>query len=347
MLYPTNIINTKSLLSKYLTPEVFQELQYKKTSTGVKLHNIITSGIIHPDSNIGVYAGDKESYFLFRELFLPIIKEYHCLAEYVAHIQDVNVNKLTNLETLKESKYILSTRIRVARNLKNMPLASSLSPERRKDIEMKIVKVLNTLDDTFKGVYSSLNTISIDKKNEFMRSKFIFSNEDKYLSSTQIFQNWPDNRGVFYNNDKDFFVWVNEEDHMRFIAVEKGGDIKNVFTRLFKGLSLLENRLDFLYDQQLGYISSCPSNLGTGMRASVHIILPFLSKNIKKLLEITDKYQMQIRGENGEHSTYSEVFDISNRVRLGTTEVESIMLLNSCLIELINYEEEQSLKSKI
>jgi len=116
-------------------------------------------------------------------------------------------------------------------------------------------------------------------------------------------------------------VWVNEEDQLRIISMQKGADIKAVFDRLCRAAAHIETVCKFAHDEHLGYITSCPTNLGTALRASVHIKLPKLMKNKAKFQEIADKYYVQIRGIHGEHTeTDDGTFDISNRRRLGRSE---------------------------
>ena len=118
-------------------------------------------------------------------------------------------------------------------------------------------------------------------------------------------------------------MWVNEEDQLRIISMQKGSNIRQVFERLSIASAKIEKIARFANDEHLGYISTCPTNLGTGMRASVHINLPKLQKKPAAMQTIADKYYVQIRGAHGEHTeTDDGVFDISNLRRLGRNEVE-------------------------
>ena len=90
---------------------------------------------------------------------------------------------------------------------------------------------------------------------------------------------WPEGRGIFHNNEKTFLVWVNEEDQLRIISMQNGADIGAVFTRLSKACAHIEKVAQFSHDDHLGYITSCPTNLGTALRASVHIHLPNLGQH--------------------------------------------------------------------
>jgi creatine kinase/arginine kinase len=120
-------------------------------------------------------------------------------------------------------------------------------------------------------------------------------------------------------------VWVNEEDQLRIISMQKGSDIREVFERLSRAVTGIEKEAKFAHDDHLGYITSCPTNVGTGLRASVHIRLPKLGNKKEDFQAIADKYYVQIRGAHGEHSeTDDHVYDISNLRRLGRSEVDLV-----------------------
>jgi len=91
-------------------------------------------------------------------------------------------------------------------------------------------------------------------------------------------RDWPNGRGIFHNNKKTFLVWVNEEDQLRIISMQNGADLKEVFERLCRACAHIETVAKFSHNSHLGYITSCPTNLGTALRASVHIHLPLLGK---------------------------------------------------------------------
>jgi len=107
--------------------------------------------------------------------------------------------------------------------------------------------------------------------------------------------------------------------------MQPGADILAVFTRLSIAAAEIEKKAKFAHDEHLGYITSCPTNLGTALRASVHIKLPFLCKDKKQFNEIADKFYVQIRGIHGEHSESDDgTYDISNKRRLGRSEVDLV-----------------------
>jgi len=121
---------------------------------------------------------------------------------------------------------------------------------------------------------------------------FLFKEGDRFLEACRINENWPHNRGIFHNVDKTFLVWCNEEDQLRIISMQPGSNIRQVFERLMYSLQQFEKVAKFSYDPHLGYITSCPTNLGTAMRASVHICLPLLGQRKDEFERIAAKYHV-------------------------------------------------------
>ena len=120
-------------------------------------------------------------------------------------------------------------------------------------------------------------------------------------------RDWPEGRGIFHNDAKTFLLWVNEEDQTRIISMQQGGDVKGVFERLARGIAAVEASVKaesgkvYALSEQYGYIHSCPTNLGTGMRASVHVDLPGWTKEgVDKLNARCEALCVQPRGTRGE-----------------------------------------------
>ncbi len=336
MNYPTFPENCKSLLCKYLTPEIVWQLKDKQTSYGFTLKEVINSGVLNIDSGIGVYAGDEESYSVFAPLFDPIIEDYHGFGKEDKHVSNLNPDDLNAPNPDPNGEFIISTRIRVGRNLHCFPLGTNISKRERLIVECMISDALKSLDGELKGQYYPLAGMSKNIQEKLIKDHFLFKEGDRFLEAAGLNRDWPQGRGIYHNENKTFLVWVNEEDELRIISMQRGGDIKEVFTRLTKAIFSLEKKLTFAFDEHLGYITSCPTNLGTAMRASVHIKLPKLSREMKKFKEITDKHHLQIRGIHGEHSESEEgIYDISNKRRLGISEVECVQDMYNGVVDLI------------
>lgn len=123
--------------------------------------------------------------------------------------------------------------------------------------------------------------------------------------------------------------------------MQNGADIGAVFTRLSKACSHIETVAKFAHDNHLGYITSCPTNLGTALRASVHIHLPHLGQRKEEFQAIADKFYVQIRGAHGEHTeTDDHIYDISNKRRLGRSEVDLVQDMYNGVKAMITREKE-------
>ena len=131
-------------------------------------------------------------------------------------------------------------------------------------------------------------------------------------------------RGIFMNHAKNFIVWVNEEDHIRIISMQKGASLKQVWGRLVTAIHAMETKLEFVCHDKFGYLTFCPTNIGTGLRASVHVKVPKIAES-GRLNEICASMDLQPRGIHGEHTeSVGGVYDISNKIRIGRTEWDLI-----------------------
>ena len=254
-----------------------------------------------------------------------IIESYHGVKQHVKEIK-MESSKL-NAPPLPEadSKMIISTRIRVGRNLADYPLGPGITNEQRKDIEKKVSEALTHFEGDLAGHYYPLNNMTEPQRKQLIDDHFLFKEGDRFLEAVGLNRDWPNGRGIFHNNDKTFLVWINEEDQLRIISMQPGSDIKSVFDRLCRACDNIEKVVKFAFDERLGYITSCPTNLGTALRASVHIKLPKLGVKKDEFQAIADKYHVQSRGAHGEHTeTDDHVYDISNKRRLGRSTVELV-----------------------
>lgn len=331
-----------SMLKKFLTKKLLNKLEKKRTKMGSTLMDVIQSGLINPDSNIGIYAPDPEAYATFSELFNPVIEEYHGFKCQDKHPKTNfgSPDKFIDLDP--DKKYIISTRIRCGRSLKGFSFNPCLKETDYKEIERKISTILTkpTIDPELKGEYIPLAKMTKKEQQKMIDDHFLFKEGDKYLQAANACQYWPIGRGIFINKAKTFMVWIGEEDHIRIISMADGANLKEIYARLIKGIKFLETNAEFVRDKRLGYLTFCPTNLGTTLRASVMIKLPKLGSNLEQLEEKAAELNLQLRGSKGEHTEcLDQVFDISNKRRLGLTEFEAVMEMQTGILKLIEMEE--------
>jgi len=214
-----------------------------------------------------------------------------------------------------------------------------MTEENYKELEAKVKAVLEGVTGELHGIYYPLVGMNKDKQQKLIDLHYLFKEGDRFLQCANACRFWPKGRGIFINLTKTFCVWINEEDHIRIISMQEGGSLKTVYARMIKGLQYLTSKLDFNRSDRLGFLTFCPTNLGTTIRASVHIMLPKLAAKKEKLDEVAEKFKLQVRGETGEHSDSSRgIFDISNKRRLGLTEFEALKEMQTGIMELIKLE---------
>lgn len=329
----------KCLVQKHLPKDIW-DMSMLQTSNGVTFFDCIRSAVNNPKCNVGLYMGDSESYDLFKSFVHPVIAEYHKVdIENLKSVHDLgDANNLEDLSTEYQEK-IISTRVRVGRTVKGYPMQGKLSREKRIELEGKIKEALNLLDGELAGTYKSLNEMSNDEKQELIDEHLLFNDaDDKCLKDANGYDDWPNGRGIFLNKDKTFVVWVNEEDHIRIISMQKGASLKEVWARLCKAIAAMETKLEFECHEKFGYLTFCPTNIGTGLRASVHVAVPKVAEN-GKLKEMCASCDLQPRGVNGEHTeSIGGVYDLSNKIRIGRTEWELINTMWTGIRKILDVE---------
>lgn len=331
--------DSKSLLKKHLTREIFDNLKNKKTSLGSTLLDCIQSGIENLDSGFGIYAPDAEAYTVFADIFDPMIADYHTFPKDAKHPpRDFgDVESFPNVDP--DGTFVVSTRVRCGRSMEGYPFNPCLTEAQYKEMEEKVSATLSGLEGDLKGKFYPLTGMEKSVQQQLIDDHFLFKEGDRFLQAANACRFWPTGRGIYHNDAKTFLVWCNEEDHLRIISMQKGGDLGEVYRRLVKAVNDIEKRVPFSHHDRLGFLTFCPTNLGTTIRASVHIKVPKLAKDYAKLEEIAGKYNLQVRGTSGEHSeSIGGIYDISNKRRLGLTEYQAVKEMSDGIAELIKIE---------
>lgn len=233
------------------------------------------------------------------------------------------------------SSNILSTRVRFARNLEATPFPSNLPSEKKKELLLKV-------KDTAKNLFPSLDYIDAMQLTTSQAGSLM----EEHLISPE-FANNREGAGLLLSKDKSLAIMLNEEDHLRIQTFEKGYALDKAFNKAVEADVALDNELKFAYSNTLGYLTHCPTNLGTGMRASVLVHLPALTDSgiINKTVAFINQYGFTVRGLYGE-GTRSEgsLYQISNQISLGLTEEEILERLGE-ILEKID-ENEKILRDK-
>lgn len=228
---------------------------------------------------------------------------------------------------------VISTRIRLARNLKDFPFPCKLNSQGREKV---IEKVRDAVKKSNSPVASDFSFI---KMSELTSSQSVSLVEKRLVSPEFISE--TDGRALLISKDECFSIMINEEDHIRLQVITKGLSLEQAYDTADKLDTLLDENLDFAFDEKLGYLTQCPTNLGTGMRASVMLHLPALEKSraINRIAGNLSKLGLTIRGAHGEGTEpKGALYQLSNQVTLGISEKAAIENLKNITEQLIAQE---------
>merc|ERR1711976_995160 len=277
------IKSTHSLTAKHVTAEKWAKLGDHVTKTsGFTLAKAIARAVEFDNQHCGIYAGDEDSYADFADVFDPLICECHGLPAGFAHQSDMDSSKITG--NVEPDVPVHSARIRVGRSIQGFGLSPGITKQQRVDVEALMKNAFAKLSGDLAGKYYPLTGMDEATRQQLVDDHFLFMSGDPNLKVAGMERDWAEGRGIFHNEAKTFLVWVTEEDQTRIISMQKGGDVKGVFSRLARGIKAVQESVkaesgkDYALSEQYGYIHSCPTNLGTGMRASVHVDLPGWTK---------------------------------------------------------------------
>jgi protein arginine kinase len=226
---------------------------------------------------------------------------------------------------------VVSSRVRLARNLRQRPFPGWAKKAERTQILEQIkpqVEGLPEMQDSFSELLQDLSAL----EKQVLVERHLISREHaaKGIGSA-----------VVMNRKQTLSIMINEEDHLRMQSIRSGLQLKSAFKLVDKVDSTLEAKLDIAYDEKLGYLTACPTNVGTGMRASAMLHLPglVLSDLINQVIQAVNKIGLAVRGLYGEGTeAMGNLFQISNQTTLGEKEEEIIARLTKVIETIIDKE---------
>ena len=237
------------------------------------------------------------------------------------------------LKNGKDADTVFSVRIRLARNLSGFPFPNKMSDEQKYSVIQKVS------DAVFKSeVGKDYKFIDMDKISE---TEAIFLAE-RHLISPEFIKNTK-GRALILKNDESVSVMINEEDHIRIQSIIAGLEFETACKNAFEIEKIIGNAVEYAFDKKFGYLTECPTNLGTGMRASAMLHLPALEKigALERMFNSISKFGVAIRGTFGEGTkAKNSMYQISNQVTLGISEKESIENVENIINQLISKEKE-------
>lgn len=234
------------------------------------------------------------------------------------------------LQSGNESDVVFSTRIRLARNIKGFSFVNRYT----KNDALKIIEIIENIVPSLGYGLKLLRLKDIDDITKL-------SLVEKHLISPEFAYNKSETGAIVINDEENICIMINEEDHIRLQVISAGLELENLLNLAIEIDKKLEQLIPYAYNDKYGFLTSCPTNVGTGLRASVMVHLPALAKtgNIRKVLEVVNNFDMNIRGVYGEGSKISgDIYQISNKQSLGISEQEVIRNLKIITDKVIEQE---------
>ena len=230
-----------------------------------------------------------------------------------------------------ESDIVISSRIRLARNLAEFPFISRATDQDRVRIEKLLRECVLGSPDASQLMYIDVDRLSgVDR--QFLVERHLISREHAEGHGA---------RAVAIDQGETYSVMVNEEDHLRIQVMHSGLNLAEAYEQINRIDDLIEQKVTYAFHNRLGYLTACPTNVGTGMRVSVMLHLPALviTRQIEKVFRSLQKISLAVRGLYGEGSqAMGDFYQISNQITLGRSETELIKQVGDIVPVIINYE---------
>jgi len=239
------------------------------------------------------------------------------------------------IESGSESDVVFSTRVRLARNLKEFPFPTRMTKEQSSKI---VNMVTETLADRSEWARKNFQYFGINGLSPVDKYTLV----EKHIISPKIIETKLD-AGVLVSKDEKISIMINEEDHLRIQCMGEGLQLEKTYEDCVNIDKLLNESIEYAFDERLGYLTSCPTNLGTGIRFSIMLHLPALTITgyINGILDACSKIGIAVRGLYGENTEASgNMYQISNQVTLGPNEEEIMISVNDITKRIIEQERE-------
>ncbi|MCR9292362.1 MAG: protein arginine kinase, partial [bacterium] len=230
-----------------------------------------------------------------------------------------------------ESDIVISSRIRLARNLAEYPFVRRASDDEKSQIAKLVHSKIESLDSWDRMLYFDVEQLD-DIDRQFL--------VERQLMSREMAESEGD-RSVAIDVDERYSIMVNEEDHLRLQVMCSGLDLQSAWNRMDQLDDELETRLNYAFHESLGYLTACPTNVGTGLRVSVMLHLPALviTREIEKVFRSLQKINVAVRGLYGEGSQFmGDFYQVSNQITLGRTEQELVQTVSEVVPRIVEYE---------
>uniref|UniRef100_A0A3P9I6Q1 creatine kinase n=1 Tax=Oryzias latipes TaxID=8090 RepID=A0A3P9I6Q1_ORYLA len=313
-------------MGRILTPAMYRRQFDRCTPSGVMFDDVIRLGIEEPGEwsgpvTVGCLAGDAQSYILFCDFFDRIIEAYH---EHKVTSKtpesDSNYDNLKGGDDLDRS-FAVYCEVSVTRAVEDFCFPSHCSRGERRHLLSLARRALQKLEAELPGQFFLLEELSRQQQAEMKATS-----PTSLQLRCGVARDWPDARAVWLSQDGSLVIWVNIDDHLRLVSHRDDANVAEAFKRVFINLQKLEEHYralkhPFIWKQQLGWVTSSPADVGTGLKVSIHLKLQLLPQH-KRLPDVLTRLKICM-----EKTESPEVYSVRNIATFGQTEVELTQLV--------------------
>jgi ATP:guanido phosphotransferase, C-terminal catalytic domain/ATP:guanido phosphotransferase, N-terminal domain len=339
----------RSAVARILTRDMYKDLCRKSRAAGYPIDLATRPAVECPETSTGILLGSENSYEQYSRLIVPVIKDIHggfdCTTTVHTPMDPQFRNLIEYLDRMDpmDTSYVNSMFIIGSRNLYGFPLLPACDRKTRRAVEYVLRTAFQRRSRELGGKYYSMIDLTpeeaeaLDRDPQGLTPIEAFDNTPQNLIEPNF--DYPDGRGLYQNRDRQVFAWVNDEDHLKLIcrATGKNIDMAGMIREWARTLVTVETCVEpsgfcYMHSERLGYITSCPSNLGTAMRLAVIMRLPALNlrqdtaEALGRTLNLHFKpaHMSTITGCNASRAVDNTLWEVSNSIVLGYTEVDII-----------------------
>ncbi len=320
--------NLTVFLKHFIDREIYDKYKEQKTVLGGTISHMINTGIkVDNKETVGIYATDGEAYSKFNQIFQKAIDYLHKYEKYFA-LYDLP-DYSNNILSLPDSKKLHSIRFKYARNLKGFPYLPYIKAHTKKVIQDKILAAITNAE--IKGTYHEIEHLHKESTEIHELENKFFDREENFFHSLSYTKEFS---GIFLSEDGSVAFLINFNDHLQIVAVDENSNFSETYNKIKSIHSKLEKELHFDTDPVYGYLTSCPSNIGQGLKVSSFLDIPNAVTHGYFVLGLS-RWSLRYKKHSSEHRTF---YELMSKHKIGVSESAFINSYIVKIASMINIE---------
>ncbi|XP_041641103.1 zgc:172076 [Cheilinus undulatus] len=321
-----DLCRNATVMGRILTPAMYRRQFERCTQSGVMFDDVIRPGLEEPGDwsgpvSVGCVAGDAQSYILFCDFFDRVIEAFHGHKVTDQTPQsDLNSDNLKGGDNL-DGSYVVGCEVSVVRGVEDFCFPTHCSRGERRQLLSLAKKALQRLDSELPG-----HLVSVEELSEEQQRQLNMNAPSALQLRTGVARDWPDARAVWVSDDSSLVIWINIEDHVKLVLKKDDANITEAFKDIYTYLQKLgdfyrELKHPFIWKHQLGWVTSSPADVGTGLRIGVRLKLQHFSRH-RRAQDILRRLRVSM-----ERTESPALYRVSNVATFGVSEVELTQLV--------------------